>query len=98
MHVIDRWSRVLLVFLCSQTLALNAHALTVEQAQSIAMGDADNRIAALQAVVQTPDEATLIFLQALADGAVKIVSGKPVVLREGKPVSPTDCSPLPIPA
>ena len=37
MHVIDRWSRVLLVFLCSQTWALSAHALTGEQAQAIAI-------------------------------------------------------------
>jgi len=92
MHVIDRWSRVLLVFLCSQILAISAHALTGEQAQAIAIGDADSRIAALQAAVQTPDEATLIFLQALADGTVKIVAGQAVVLRDGKPVSPSDGS------
>ena len=98
MHVIRRWSRVLLVFLCSQTLAFSAHALTGEQAQSIAIGEADSRIAALQAAVQSPDDATLFFLQALADGAVKIVAGKPVVLRDGKPVSPIDGSPLPISA
>jgi len=98
MHVIDRWSRVLLVFLCSQILAISAHALTGEQAQAIAIGDADSRIAALQAAVQTPDEATLIFLQALADGTVKVVAGQAVVLRDGKPVSPSDGSPLPIAA
>ena len=98
MHVIDRWSRVLLLFLCSQTWALSAHALTGDQAQSIAIGEADSRIAALQAAVQTPDEATLIFLQALADGMVKIVAGKPVLLREGKAVSPIDGSALAITA
>ena len=96
MYVNRLWSRVLLVFLCSQALAFYAHALTGEQAQAIAIGEADARIAALQAAVQTPDEATLNFLQALSDGNVKIVSGKPVLLLGGKAVSPSDGSALPI--
>jgi len=60
-----------------------AHALSPEQAQAMALGEADARIAALQAATLSPDAQTQVFIQALSDGLVKLVAGKPVILRDG---------------
>ena len=43
--------------------AVQAHALTAEAARAMAAGDTDDRIAALQAAIATPDEATAVFAQ-----------------------------------
>ena len=84
MHVIRCWNRVLLVFVLAQSFALAAHAMTAAQALAVAVGQSDERIAALAALVQSPEPQTLQYLQALSEGNVKIVANAPVLLRDGK--------------
>ena len=84
MPVIRCWNRVLLVFIVAQFFALAAHAMTAAQALAVAVGESDERIAALAALVQSPEPQTLQYLQALSEGKVKIVANAPVVLRDGK--------------
>ncbi|MFP5442965.1 MAG: urea ABC transporter permease subunit UrtB, partial [Betaproteobacteria bacterium] len=56
--------------------AVQAHALTAEAARAMASGDTDERIAALQQAIATPDDATLAFIRAMGEDAVKIAGGK----------------------
>ncbi len=60
--------------------AVQAHALTAESAHAMAAGDTDERIAALQAAMAAPDEATLAFVRAMADDAVKIAGERVFVI------------------
>ncbi len=69
-------------------MAVSAHALTPDQAKAIAVGDGDDRVAALRAAVAGADEKTVLFIQALSDDAVKVVAGKPVVVKDDKAVDP----------
>ena len=66
--------------------ATGALALSPDQAQKMAVGEGDERIAAVQAAALNPDAQTLAFLQALADGMVKVVASKPVIVRDGQAV------------
>ncbi len=69
-------------------IAGSANALTLSEAKSIASGESDARVAALQKAVETADERTMRFIQALADDAVKLVGGVPVVVLDGKGMDP----------
>jgi urea transport system permease protein len=66
----------------------SAHALTAQQAQALAVGESDARVAALQAITQSADERTVAFIRALADDAVKLVDGHPVIVVDDKAVDP----------
>jgi urea transport system permease protein len=77
-----------------------AHALTADEAKAIAIGESDTRIEALGKAVATADDKTAAFLQALADDAVKVAGGKPVIVRDGKGTDPVtgaaaECRPTP---
>jgi len=74
------------VLVWSVSGATGALALSPDQAQKMAVGEGDERIAAVQAAALNPDAQTLAFLQALADGMVKVVAGKPVIVRDGQAV------------
>jgi urea transport system permease protein len=65
-----------------------AHALTADQAQTLAVGESDARVAALQAITNSADERTVAFIRALADDAVKLVAGRPVIVLDDKAVDP----------
>ena len=69
-------------------VAASAHALTPEQAKAIAIGESDARIDALRAAVAGADDKTVAFIQALSDDAVKVVAGKPVIVKDDKAVDP----------
>ena len=69
-------------------LALNAHALTADEALNMASGESDARIEALNKAVTTADEKTLAFIQAMADDAVKVAAGKAFVVKDGKGIDP----------
>jgi urea transport system permease protein len=77
---------LVLVLVWSVSGATGALALSPDQAQKMAVGEGDERIAAVQAAALNPDAQTLAFLQALADGMVKVVAGKPVIVRDGQAV------------
>ncbi|MBK6006266.1 urea ABC transporter permease subunit UrtB [Ramlibacter ginsenosidimutans] len=77
------------LFLLLALLAAGAaHALTPEEARGIAIGETDDRIAALGKAVAHADEKTAAFIQALADEAVKTATGKPYVVHDGKATDP----------
>ncbi|MFD1840165.1 urea ABC transporter permease subunit UrtB [Paracidovorax cattleyae] len=78
-------------------VAVQAHALTAEAARAMAAGDTDERIAALQQAVATPDEATVAFIRAMADDAVKIAGGRAIVVKDGKGVDPVTGAPVSVP-
>ena len=79
---------VLMGALCALGLAMSAHALTLEQARALSIGDVDSRVSALQQALKLPDEKTVAFLQALADDAVKVDGARVAVMRAGKAFDP----------
>ncbi|GAA6118443.1 urea ABC transporter permease subunit UrtB [Acidovorax sp. FG27] len=78
--------------------AAQAHALTAEAARAMAAGDTDERIAALQQAIATPDDATVAFIRAMADDSVKIASGKAIVVKDDKGLDPVTGATVPVPA
>ncbi len=50
----------------------------------MAVGDTDARIAAVQAALATADDATVAFIQALQDDAVKVVGDQPIMVQDDK--------------
>jgi len=69
-------------------LAFNAHAISVEEANAISSGETDARIEALNQAVAHADAGTAVFLQALADDAVKLVRGRAIMVRDDKGIDP----------
>jgi urea transport system permease protein len=69
-------------------IASYAHSITPAALNAIAIGDGDARIEALRAAVAGADDKTIAFIQALSDDAVKVVAGKPVIVRDDKAVDP----------
>ncbi len=74
-----RWTCLILMLAAGA-----AHALTAEQVKSIAAGDSDERIAALNAVVASGDPKLEPFLQALLADEVKVAGDKVFVVHEEK--------------
>jgi len=66
----------------------NVHAITVDEANAISSGDTDARIEALSLAVAHADARTQLFLQALADDAVKLVRGKAIMVSGDKGIDP----------
>jgi urea transport system permease protein len=77
--------RLLLLFVALGAAGAS-HALTAAQAKSIAAGDNDERIAALNAAVAQADTGVPAFVQALLDDAVKVSGEHVFVVRDGKAV------------
>ncbi len=77
-----------LILLLALLAAGAAHALTPDEAKAIAVGETDDRIAALGKAVANADDKTAAFIQALADDAVKTAGGKPYIVRDGKATDP----------
>jgi urea transport system permease protein len=73
------WLRWLCMGLLLASSLSAAHALTPADALALAVGDSDDRIAAINRLAAEPDERTLALLQALGNGAVK-VQGEQVLL------------------
>jgi len=63
-------------------------ALTLQEAQGMAVGDSDARIEALNKAIIQADDKTAAFIQALADDAVKTAGDKIFVVRDGKATDP----------
>ena len=68
--------------------AVSAHALTADEARSIALGETDARIEALNKAVANADDKTAAFLQALADDAVKVAGDRVFIVKDGKGIDP----------
>ena len=85
------------LLLVAWLLAAQAQALTPASAKAMASGEGEERIAALRAAASDADEKTQLFLQALADDAVKLVNGAPVVVTPEGAVDPITGAPLTLP-
>ena len=77
-----------LLLLATVFIAINAHALSADEAKAISMGDSDARIEALNKAVASADDKTAAFLQALSDDAVKVAGDKVFVMKDGKGFDP----------
>ncbi|MDD2845817.1 MAG: urea ABC transporter permease subunit UrtB [Rhodoferax sp.] len=77
-----------LILFTAFCLACNVHAISVDEANAISTGETDARIAALNQAVARADAGTAVFLQALADDAVKLVRGQAIMVRDDKGVDP----------
>ncbi len=76
-----RWLLALIAALC---VSGPAAALTPQQARALVAGDAESRIAALNAVLAGADAQTVALIQALADDAVKFTDNAVFVIKDGK--------------
>ncbi|MFT7402756.1 MAG: urea transport system permease protein, partial [Hydrogenophaga sp.] len=59
-----------------------AHALTAEQALSLARGDSDERIATINALATTPDERGAALLSALGEERVRVQDDLVLIVRD----------------
>ena len=90
--------RLSFVFLCSCLSFSLAQALTNPQAIGMVQGETDSRLEVLNQALQEADAATAVFLQALADDAVKVAGKQVFVLRDGKAFDPVTAAEIPLPA
>ena len=79
-------------------LICNLHALTVDEALGMAMGESDARIEALAKAVAHGDDKTLAYLQALADDAIKVAGGRVLWVRGGKGYDPVNGEAVELPS
>jgi urea transport system permease protein len=87
-----------LVLLAALWAATGAHALTPEEVRGIAAGETDARIEALNKAVASADDRTAVFIQALADDAVKVAGGKALIVKDDKGFDPVTGVEVPLPA
>ncbi len=74
-----------------------AAGLTPELANAMAAGDTSDRITAIGQAVATPDARTQVYLQALADDAVKLAGGRALIVRDGAAQDPVTGATVPLP-
>ncbi len=92
--------RGLLCFLAALVLSMSmapARALTAAEARSLAAGDVESRVAALNRVLARADEKTVALIQAMADDAVKITDSAVFVMKDGKGHDPVSGAEVPVP-
>jgi urea transport system permease protein len=87
-----------LVAIVASLLAPLAHALTVEQVRGMAIGENDDRAAAIARVAATGDPQAADFFQALLDDAVKTAGDRVYVVRDGKATDAATGAPATLPA
>ncbi len=63
----------------------------------MAVGESDARVEALRAAAAQADDRTMKFIQAMADDAVKVVGGKPVIVVDDTAVDPVTGQSAPLP-
>jgi urea transport system permease protein len=79
-------------------ISFSAFALTPEQARSLAIGDVEARITALNAVLATADDKTVALIQAMSDDAVKVTDSAVFVMKDGKGFDPVTGAEAAVPA
>jgi urea transport system permease protein len=88
------WPVIFLLVSCMAMafLASPAKAMSLAEMRGLVDGDTDQRIETLNKIVAQGDEKTLVFLQALADDAVKVAGDKIWIVRDsfgaGKAMDP----------
>ena len=74
-----------------------AHALTAAEATAIATGETDARIEALNKAMATADDKTAAFIQAMADGDVKVAGEKVFIVKDDKGLDPVSGAAVTLP-
>ena len=74
---------LLLLLTCAGLFAGEAFALTPQQARALSTGEAETRIAALNAVLSGADDMTVALIQAMSDDAVKFTDTAVFVMKDG---------------
>ncbi|MES2991367.1 MAG: urea ABC transporter permease subunit UrtB [Pseudomonadota bacterium] len=87
------WGTLLCAVLCGGP----ALALTPQQARALAVGEAEDRIAALNKVLEGADEKTVALIQALSDDAVKFTDTAVFVMKDDKGHDPVTGAEVPVP-
>ena len=89
--------RCLATLIAALLCAASAQALTPQQARSLAVGEAETRIAALNAVLAGADQKTVALIQALSDDAVKVSDSAVFVMKDGKGHDPVSGAEVAVP-
>ena len=89
--------RRLLLLLGVLLAAFPALALTPQQARALVVGETEDRIAALNKVLEGAAEKTVALIQALSDDAVKFTDSAVFVMNDGKGHDPDSGAELAVP-
>lgn len=90
--------RLSFVFLFGYLSLSLAQALTPAQVIGMVQGETDNRLEILNQALQEADASTAVFLQSMADDAVKIAGKQVVLVRDGKALDPVTGLEIPMPS
>ncbi len=74
-----------------------AYALTAAEATAIAVGETDARIEALNKAMASADDRTVAFIQAMADGEVKVAGDKVFIVKDAKGTDPVTGAAVAVP-
>ncbi len=85
------------LLICLALFTSSAWALTPKQALEMVAGEAETRIAALNAVLSGADDKTVALIQAMADDAVKFTDKAVYVMKDGKGFDPVTGAELAVP-
>ena len=91
------WLRAWVVLGCV-LLSGTAWSLTPQQARALAVGETEERIAALNAQLAGADEKTVALIQALSDDAVKFTDSAVIVMKDDKGHDPVTGATVAVPA
>ena len=97
MSKMKRWIKKAALIVSAVWSLTAAHALTVDEARGMAIGESDARVQALAKAVAQGDDKTAAFLQALADDVVKVANGQVIVVRDGQGLDPVTGQSVPVP-
>src|SRR5664279_5140029 len=89
-----RWIPLLIAALL---LCGPAQALTPPEARSLVAGEVEDRIAALNKLIDSADEKTIALIQAISDDSVKFTDKAVFVMKDGKGYDPVTGAELPVP-
>jgi len=89
-----RW---IVLSLCALVLGAPAYALTQAQARALVAGETESRVAALNALLATPDPKAMALIQALSDDAVKFSDTAVFVMKDGKGFDPVTGAEVAVP-
>jgi urea transport system permease protein len=97
-ELINMAHKKIILLMASLLLSTQLHALTLIEVKTIAAGETDARIEALNKAMLVADDKTSVFVQAMVDDAVKIAGDKVLIVREGKAFDPVTGGETQLPA
>ncbi len=86
-----------LLLIAAFVIAGQAHSLTPKEAKTIAIGESEARIEALNRALVSADDKTQAFLKAILDDAVKVAEDNVFVVKDGKGFDPVTGAELALP-